>query len=131
MELDRRLFLQAAAGAALAGYVPLVAATRALAATGSTTLTMATFTPLVNSMFRFSVGGRTVGLPLKQVIDKRPPGTSAECFSLIFAGALPSFKQGTYAVDQASIGEFSLFVVPVGRRSDGQDYEAAFNRTAG
>lgn len=131
MKLDRRLFLQAAAGAALGGYVPLTTATRALAANSTATLTMSTFTPLVSSLFRFSVKGRNVGLPLKQVIDERPPGTTAECFSLMFSGPLPAFAQGTYTVDQPSIGRFALFVVPVGRRSDGQDYQAAFNRRTG
>ncbi|MGH9277500.1 MAG: DUF6916 family protein [Acidimicrobiales bacterium] len=128
MHLDRRSFLRVAAGTAVAGFFPLRTAV-ALAAPNTGPLSMATFTPLVNTTFRFTVAGRSVSLVLEQVVDERRAGSAGECFSLIFVGSKPGFGQGTYAVDHPKLARFDLFVAPVGRRSDGQDYQAVFNRT--
>jgi hypothetical protein len=54
-----------------------------------------------------------------------------ENFSLIFRGPgncpLP---QKTYRFEHPQLGYFDLFIVPTGRRADGWDYEAVFNRLA-
>jgi hypothetical protein len=135
MHLDRRSFLRAAAGTAIGGFVPFGTTATALAQTpgrsGTAALTMASFTPYVNSGFRFTVGRSSVATVLSRVIDERRRGTNGECFSLMFGGPKPAFAQGTYPVDHAALGRFSLFVVPVGRRTDGQDYQAVFNRVTG
>jgi hypothetical protein len=52
-----------------------------------------------------------------------------EQFSLRFRGDRASiYPQRIYAVKHASIGEFELFLVPVGRDDSGTFYEAVFNR---
>ena len=131
MQLDRRSFLRVATATTVSGFVHLkltgVALAQAPAPTG-TGLTMASFMPHVNSAFRFAIGGASVTMVLTRVTDERKPGTKGECFSLLFSGPAPAARQGTYTVDHAALGRFSLFVVPVGRRTGGQDYQAVFNR---
>src|ERR1044071_1869996 len=94
-----------------------------------------TFAPYVNTEFRVRVDGLKVSkITLVEVKDYA--GTSGretageECFSLFFtAPSSESFKQNTYEVEHAALGKFSLFLVPVGKRSGGKQYfEAAFNR---
>ena len=52
-----------------------------------------------------------------------------EAFSLIFRGpAQPFLPQGTYHLQNEVLGELDLFLVPIGRREDGYEYEAVFNR---
>lgn len=132
MHIDRRSFLRAATASAVAGYVPL----RSLGIAGAAEKaqqTMAGFTKHVSTPFRFTVGSRVVTMPLTGVTDDRSAGAratpgSGESFSLMFAGALPAFAQGTYPVEHAAYGRLTMFVVPVGRRPNGQDYQVAFNR---
>lgn len=51
-----------------------------------------------------------------------------EQFSLQFQGPLAHFlPQQTYAVEHAELGQFALFLVPIGRESEGYRYEAVFN----
>ncbi|MFZ5815177.1 MAG: DUF6916 family protein [Bacillota bacterium] len=50
-------------------------------------------------------------------------------FSLLFQGPLDRFlPQGIYALRHDQLGEFDLFLVPVGRQPEGFLYEAVFNR---
>ena len=49
-------------------------------------------------------------------------------FSLEFFGAGALFEQQTRRVTHPGLGEFDLFLVPVGRKKDGFLYEAVFNR---
>lgn len=49
-------------------------------------------------------------------------------FSLLFHGpADPMLLQATHQVKHEALGEFGLFLVPVGRTDDGFEYEAAFS----
>ena len=51
-----------------------------------------------------------------------------EAFSLFFDGpATPFLPQRTYMLRQAALGEVDMFLVPVGRKGDGFQYEAVFN----
>lgn len=51
-----------------------------------------------------------------------------EQFSLQFQGPLTHFlPQATYPVEHATLGQFALFLVPVGREPEGYRYEAIFN----
>ena len=54
-------------------------------------------------------------------------GRSRQPFSLLFVGpgrfVLP---QQTYRVEHESLGEFDLFLVPLGPEGDGMRYEAVF-----
>jgi hypothetical protein len=52
-----------------------------------------------------------------------------EQFSLRFRGAADKiYPQKIYAMKHDSIGEFELFLVPIGRDESGTFYEAVFNR---
>lgn len=52
-----------------------------------------------------------------------------EQFSLLFQGPQTHFlPQMIYHMEHERIGEFDLFLVPVGRTPDGFEYEAVFNR---
>ena len=51
-----------------------------------------------------------------------------EVFSLFFHGPSDPFvSQGIHKLKHSLLGEFELFLVPVGRDKDGFQYEAAFN----
>ncbi len=51
-----------------------------------------------------------------------------ESFSVFFHGpASPFMQQGMYRLCHEKLGEVDLFLVPVGRDSDGYQYEAVFN----
>jgi hypothetical protein len=57
--------------------------------------------------------------------------TNSEAFSLLFVGPSANFlHQHTYKFRHAEMGEFDLFIVPVGQRDDGYIYQAIFNPTA-
>ncbi len=48
-------------------------------------------------------------------------------FSLVFRGSLqPVLPQRTYRVEHDGIGEFDLFLVPIGPDAEGMRYEAVF-----
>lgn len=49
-------------------------------------------------------------------------------FSLIFRGPFsPILPQRIYSLKQESLGESSIFLVPIGPDAEGQRYEAVFN----
>lgn len=49
-------------------------------------------------------------------------------FSLVFHNASPLlFPQRVYQMSNLSMGEFGIFLVPVGRNQDGFLYQAVFN----
>lgn len=51
-----------------------------------------------------------------------------EAFSLIFYGPLEFFlPQGLRRLKHAKLGEMDIFLVPIGKKSDGYEYEAVFN----
>jgi hypothetical protein len=98
----------------------------------------ATFSALVKTRFRVRADAASrIELELthvRQIQPARPPvgaGPAAqnECFSLLFNG--PAFRfldQGTYELEHDQMGQFSLFMVPVGKNQQGFQYEAVFNR---
>ena len=52
-----------------------------------------------------------------------------EQFALLFHGPQsPLLSQMTYHMEHERLGEFDLFLVPVGRDQNGFQYEAVFNR---
>lgn len=97
-----------------------------------------TFAPYVNTEFSVhltSVKVRKIKLvEVRDYTNASGQGTKVEtgeeCFSLFFTA--PSgryFPQNTYEVEHPALGTFSLFIVPTGKRSVGDQYfEAAFNR---
>jgi hypothetical protein len=62
------------------------------------------------------------------------PDAANEKFSLLFRGpADQPLSQDTYSFDHKALGQFTMFIVPVGAESaDGKRfYQAVFNRPAG
>ena len=87
-----------------------------------------TFLPHVGSSFRVSTGNDTVELTLVNVSELRTSPRS-EAFSIEFHGpSSSSLAQAEYQFDHPVVGEFTLFIVPVGRDGDVLEYEAVFNR---
>ena len=88
---------------------------------------------LMNSPFRLEIGGRPITLRLAQVQKGGVGGNQADDrtdnFSLIFVGpgeqALP---QKMYRFEHEQLVNFDMFIVPVGKRPAGFEYEAVFNR---
>lgn len=98
-------------------------------------LTRPLFAPHIGTTFTFSSPGAGAGLVLTGIEDdpfRREAGRAAEdAFALQFIGppgqVLP---QQIYTVEHPGIGQFDLFIVPVGRDVGGIRYEAVFNRIA-
>ena len=91
-------------------------------------LRLATYVPLVGSIFRIH---RTQARPLsvKLVSATRLPSEAGESFSLIFRGhGNAKLGQETYTLEHPRLGEFPLFLVPVGPPVKGQDFQAVVNR---
>lgn len=78
-------------------------------------------------MFRFTVGSAPVDLRLTDVAAGPKARPKSESFSVLFEG-VAAFPQGTRTVTHPSLGQFLLFVVPVGRPQTARTYQAVFNR---
>lgn len=95
-------------------------------------LTLETFTPRIGERFRVTAGdGKTMDVTLMEVTaldaSTRSPSTQRAPFSLIFLGPVrPVWPQSIYRVDHDAIGSVDLFLVPVGPRDGGMQYEAVF-----
>ena len=88
----------------------------------------ATYVPLVGSTFKIH---RSQARPLsvKLVSATRLPSDAGESFSLIFRGhGNAKLEQQIYTIEHPRLGEFPLFLVPVGRPLKGQDFQAVVNR---
>ena len=77
--------------------------------------------------------GESVVLKLVEVADlKRRPGHTSfgkEGFSMLFSGKQQTeLAQGTYKIEHAELGVFSLLIVPVESGKKGKKYEAVINR---
>ncbi len=91
-------------------------------------LTRASFEPHLNT--KFTVSGESIAeteLELVEITEKQSGTVYA--FSLLFVGpeALP-LDQMTYHVVHGKMGNFDLFLVPVGKTDKGLEYEAVFTR---
>lgn len=88
---------------------------------------LAAFREAVNTDFRVMADSLEVLLRLAS-IDELAVRPGAEQFSLLLKGPLDSFlPQRMYRLQHERFGEHELFVVPIGRESDGFRYEIAFN----
>lgn len=95
-------------------------------------LTEKEFSRHLNTKFRASVDGdQALDLELTEVTGY--PGTPAakarmERFSAFFLGPLePRLPQKSFTFKHDQMGEFEVFIVPVGRNDKGITYEAVFN----
>jgi hypothetical protein len=87
-----------------------------------------TYVPLVGSSFDIErPGGEHVAVEL---VDATSLPSSGECFSLLFrAPTGVALDQRTYRVEHAALGEFPLFLVPLGPGDNGaHQFEAVINR---
>lgn len=103
-------------------------------------LTIGHFLPLINTSFRLEVEGiGRVELVLEEVNDLGPRpdlgdfATRDRTFALIFRGCLLGaernlyLRQGTYPLEQETLGRIDMFLVPLGPDKAGMRYEAIFN----
>jgi hypothetical protein len=96
------------------------------------TATAHTFLPHRGSQFHLvRAGSDDALLRLEEVTSggRQPGAPRAEPFSLVFVGSSePILAQGTYRVGHGELGEFEIFLVPIGIAADGGvRYEAVFN----
>jgi hypothetical protein len=94
--------------------------------------TQADFTANVDTIFRVDIGAAApIELRLVRVKGHESdvhPRSDMERFSVFFFGPSESFlPQQTYAVAHDTLGEFAIFIVPVGQESGNYLYEAVFN----
>jgi hypothetical protein len=93
------------------------------------TITKAAFQATIGTSYRVLLSADIAAeLNLIQVRElSSAPGY--ETFALDFRGSLESrMEQGTYAMEQESIGKLDVFIVPVGADDKSFYYEAVFNR---
>jgi hypothetical protein len=104
------------------------AATGGRSVRGPRYLRLATYVPLVGSTFRIH-RSKAPSLSVKLVSATRLPSEVGESFSLIFRGHRNAkLAQETYTIAHPRLGEFQLFLVPVGRAAKGQSFQAVVNR---
>jgi hypothetical protein len=89
-------------------------------------LSHAAFAPLVETPFQ--LGDGALALTLVEVSPLRVSARS-ESFALVFCDpARAGLPQGEYQLAHAALGQFPLFIVPIGEDARGLLYEATFNR---
>ena len=95
-------------------------------------LRRSTYTGLVGQDFSMGWWGSSASLRLASVSDLPHLKGRDDAFSLIFVGeAATPATGGEVALSHPKVGKFELFVVPVDRASDPQEYEAIVNRSVG
>lgn len=90
-------------------------------------LTADTFEPLDGEIFTVMVVAPVQQLRLIEVSRKGKGERAGGSFSLLWqsdTGAV--LPQGIYVLNNDSLGDIELFIVPVGRAGDGVQYEAVF-----
>ena len=92
-------------------------------------LTKGIFQENLNTRFWLTaVGTDPYALDLVEFVEFQT-APKQEQFSLRFRGDRAQvFPQQTYAMKHDAVGEFELFLVPIGRDESGTLYEAVFNR---
>ena len=93
------------------------------------------FEALVGETFVVSrPGSKSIQVRLTRVEDvlsARNAGTvnHQDCFAVLFRGSRPPYLvQGTYRIENATLGGFEVFLVPGAVSSTGITYTATFNR---
>ncbi len=92
-------------------------------------LTKKMFEQAMHSTFRIRLEG-SESIEVEQIeLNEGPSAPHQEQFAVVFHGpAHQRLGQGLYKFDHDAMGEFGLFIVPVGKDRDGFLYEAVFNR---
>ena len=92
-------------------------------------LTHENFAAQLNKTFSVQIDdANVVDLVLAQVSElKTYPGQ--ELFAIVFHGPLePFLDQGLRQFEHDEMGQFKLFLVPIGKDDNSYSYEAVFNR---
>ena len=139
MSTSRRDFLKRGTVVALAAGVPVTMVQSALGAerspsSAASSLSKEHFLTQLNKQFVISQGKRQVVTELVKVSDIKPaksgvsPRRGGEGFTLAFKGER-GLLQDTYTIENAKLGKFSMFIVPVNKQDDSiVTYEAVVNR---
>lgn len=94
------------------------------------TFTVDTFSPHEGETFTMRVGAAELELRLDEVSPLGKSGGGSPLrrpFSLIFVGpASPVYEQRIYGLRHPGMGEFELFLVPIGPSREGMRYQAIF-----
>lgn len=94
-------------------------------------LTEKEFSQHLNTKFRVTLDDTSVDLELVEVKSyksKQKEQEGMERFSAYFQGpAEPDLPQQLYTFHNDQMGEFDIFIVPVGKNDAGFRYEAVFN----
>jgi hypothetical protein len=99
------------------------------------TFTKDTFSPYINDTFRVFLGSippmDLVLISATEVGNSygRGAGTAERTpFSILFRGPMnPILPQQIYRMEHEQMGTFELFLVPMGPKQGGMEYEAIFN----
>jgi hypothetical protein len=95
------------------------------------TFTVDTFTAVLGRRFTLALG-EDAALEL-ELVEASLRGVGADNaardpFGLVFTGPpAPQLPQGNYHLAQDAIGEFDLFIVPIGADAEAVRYEAIFS----
>lgn len=139
MSTSRRDFLKRGTVVALAAGVPLTMAQKAFGAerspsSAASSLSKEHFLTQLNKRFVIGQGQTQVTTELVNVSDIKPakggvaPRRGGEGFTLTFKGER-GLLQDTYMIENAKLGKFSMFIVPVNKQADSiVTYEAVVNR---
>ena len=99
-------------------------------------LTLDSFTPLISQPFRLVLpDGTTLDAELESAREVpasgwQPAGSeqSRKPFSLVFLGrSQVVLPQSIYRLQNETLGELEIFIVPIGRKPEGIIYEAVFS----
>ena len=93
-------------------------------------LTAGDFEEHIGSTFSLSAAPDGPQLTLVEVErgQRQPNAPRTEPFGLLFTSETRSrLDQGTYALEHPAMGQFELFLVPIGPDQEGQRFEAIFN----
>lgn len=88
------------------------------------------FAEQLNTFFQAVLQPDQYRVPLELVeVGEQRPSPRVDNYSLLFRGPKEfCLLQSMYPLEHDSLGEFDLFLVPVGEKPDGFRYEAVINR---
>lgn len=90
-------------------------------------ISFATFESRVGEVFGFTWEGAAIELTLTEVESSGATPAGRPAGAVRFDGPRePVLPQATYDVTHPELGEFPLFVVPVGQTAEVTNYEAVF-----
>jgi hypothetical protein len=87
----------------------------------------ADFEPHIGEQFPFEANGKRLDLKLVEVERVGAAVREGGAFSLMFLSPRgPFLPQGLYRLQHPTLGPFELFVVPLGPKGDGNQYQVIF-----